>query len=66
MKRWRLLHKLTYVVGVALLGHVLLIPDIGPGALMITLGFVSRLPFARRWLSAAPERRAGAGLIPRT
>lgn len=44
MKNWRLLHKLTYVVAAALLAHVVLIGDVGPGALLITLGFVARVP----------------------
>ncbi len=52
MRRWRSLHKLTYVVAVALLGHVVLIGDIGPGAALIALGFVGRVPAVRKWLSA--------------
>jgi DMSO/TMAO reductase YedYZ heme-binding membrane subunit len=52
MRRWRLLHKLTYVVAVALVGHVLLIPDPGPGAAMIIAGFIARIPSVRRWLTA--------------
>lgn len=51
MQNWRLLHKLTYVVAIALLGHVILIGDLGPGALMIALGFVARLPAVRQRLS---------------
>lgn len=51
MKRWRLLHKLTYGVAFALLAHVILIGDIGPGAVLITLGFIARIPVVRRWLS---------------
>ena len=48
MRRWRLLHKLTYVVAVALLVHVLLVPEPGPGMLMILAGFVARIPAVRR------------------
>ena len=52
MRRWRLLHKLTYVIAAALLVHVALIPDFGPGALMIVLGFVARVPAVRRRLES--------------
>ena len=31
MRRWRLLHRLTYVVAVALVAHVLLAGELGPG-----------------------------------
>lgn len=55
MRRWRLLHKLTYVVAIALVGHVLLIPDIGPGAIMIMLGFAARTPRARAWLKGRAQ-----------
>ncbi len=51
MKRWRLLHKATYLVAVALLAHLLLIPDIGPGSVMIAGGFVLRIPAVRRRLT---------------
>ena len=51
MKRWRTLHKLTYAVAAALLIHVILIGDIGPGAALITLGFIGRIPAVRRWLT---------------
>ena len=59
MKRWRLLHRLTYVVAAALLAHVLLMPELGPGAVMITLGFVGRVPAVRRWLTEVSRRRRG-------
>lgn len=57
MKKWRLLHKLTYLVAAGLLAHVLLIPELGPGAIMITLGFISRIPPVRRWISRFADRR---------
>ena len=58
MKRWRALHKLTYIIAAALLTHVILIGDIGPGAVLITLGFIGRIPVVRRWLTTrAQERR---------
>jgi sulfoxide reductase heme-binding subunit YedZ len=57
MKRWRTLHKLTYVVAAALLAHVVLIGDIGPGAILITLGFIGRIPAVRRWLTTRTDRR---------
>ncbi len=52
MKRWRALHKLTYVVATALVLHVILVGDIGPGAGLITLGFIARIPALRRWSEA--------------
>jgi DMSO/TMAO reductase YedYZ heme-binding membrane subunit len=57
MRRWRSLHKLTYVVAAALLVHVILIGDIGPGAVLITLGFIARVPTVRNWLSSRADRR---------
>lgn len=57
MARWRLLHRLTYVIAAALLAHVILIGDIGPGSVMIAIGFMARIPAARRWLE---NRRGGA------
>ncbi len=60
MKRWRTLHKLTYIVAAALLGHVILIGDIGPGAVLITLGFIGRIPVVRRWLTNRVDRRRAA------
>ena len=57
MKNWRTLHRLTYLVAAALLAHVILIGDIGPGALLIVLGFIGRLPMVRRRLAARAERR---------
>ena len=51
MKNWRRLHKLTYLVAVALLTHVFLIGDIGPGAIMIALGLIARIPAVRRRLT---------------
>jgi DMSO/TMAO reductase YedYZ heme-binding membrane subunit len=57
MKRWRTLHKLTYVIAAALLVHVILIGDIGPGAVLITLGFIGRIPAVRRWLTSRSDKR---------
>lgn len=57
MRRWRLLHKLTYVVGAALLGHLVLLGEIDVGAILIGLGFVARLPVVSTWLQS---RRKGA------
>lgn len=54
MTNWRNLHKATYFVAAALLGHVILIGDIGPGAIFIALGFVARIPAARRALTKSP------------
>ncbi len=62
MKRWRTLHKLTYGVAAALLAHVILIGDIGPGAVLITLGFIGRLPAVRRWLTNRADHRREATL----
>ena len=60
LRRWRLLHRLTYVIAAALLGHVILIGDVGPGAVLITLGFVARIPAVRRWLATRSERPSSA------
>jgi len=60
MKNWRRLHKLTYLIGVALLTHVVLIGDIGPGAIMIALGLISRIPAIRRRLTLRASRRKEA------
>ncbi len=57
MSRWRTLHKLTYVVAAVLMGHVLLIGDIGPGFVLIMLGFIARTAPVRRWLSERGARR---------
>lgn len=58
MKRWRALHRLTYIIAIALLGHVVLIGDVGPGAVLITLGFIGRIPAVRQWLTnRAAQRR---------
>ena len=59
MKKWRLLHKGTYLVALALMAHVLLIPEIGPGFFLIAGGFVLRIPAVRRWLTRRDRRRAG-------
>lgn len=56
MRRWRLLHRLTYVVAVALVVHVLLIPDIGPDTVLLALGFTARVPAVRRRLQAKGQR----------
>ncbi|MGI9599068.1 MAG: hypothetical protein ACR2QK_23090 [Acidimicrobiales bacterium] len=52
MRRWRLLHRLTYLVAVALMAHVILVGDIGPGFVLIALGFLARIPAVRRRLVA--------------
>lgn len=71
MKRWRLLHKLTYLIAAGLLGHVILMGEIGPGAVMIALGFIARIPSVRKWIAnhgtKRKERRAierGTPAIP--
>jgi len=50
MRRWRSLHKLTYVVAVALVAHAVLIEEVVIGLLPILVGFVARVPQVRRWL----------------
>lgn len=57
MRRWRLLHKLTYVVAVALVAHVLMVPDAGPDTVLLALGFAARVPSIRRRLQARGRRR---------
>ena len=65
MRRWRLLHKLTYVIAAGLLWHVILMGEMGPGAVMIALGFLARLPASRRWLARrAIERKEHRTLGP--
>lgn len=51
MRRWRLLHKATYLVAVALLAHVVLMQEIALGAVLIVAGFAARLPAVRLRLS---------------
>lgn len=69
MKNWRRLHRLTYLVAVGLLVHVVLIGDIGPGAVMIAFGLIARIPMVRRRLSSratqARTRRFSDGLLLR-
>lgn len=50
MVRWRSLHRLTYVVAVALLAHSILMGEFGPGELAIVMGAVARTARVRRWL----------------
>ena len=57
MKRWRLLHRLTYLVALALMAHTLLMGEIGPGFVLIALGFITRLPGVKRWFTSAATRR---------
>lgn len=57
MRRWRVLHRLTYVIAVALIGHLILIPDAGPDLVLLTLGFVARVPPVRRRLVDRGARR---------
>lgn len=66
MSRWRLLHKLTYFVAAALLIHVVLIGDVGPGATLIALGFIARIPAVRRWLTSVADRRKHRGGAKKT
>ena len=69
MKNWRRLHKLTYLVAVGLLTHVILIGDIGPGAIMISLGLIARVPAIRRRLAErarlakTPQPQRARGVI---
>lgn len=61
MRRWRLLHKLTYVIAAALLGHLLMIGEFDLGSLLISFGFVARIPAIRRWLSARRTQGEAVG-----
>lgn len=56
MKNWRRLHKLTYPLAVGLLAHVILVGDIGPGAVMIALGLIARIPAIRRRIADRARR----------
>ncbi|MEM7337741.1 MAG: ferric reductase-like transmembrane domain-containing protein [Actinomycetota bacterium] len=51
MRRWQLLHKLTYLVAAALMLHVLFIGEVGVGFFMIAAGFIARIPAVRRRLT---------------
>ena len=57
LRRWKLLHKATYLVAVALVAHVVLIGDVGLGFVLITLGALARIPVIRRRLEAGGIRR---------
>ena len=58
MRRWQLLHRTTYVIAVALVAHVLLVPEeIGVSVGLIVLGFVLRIPPIRRRLAARASRK---------
>ncbi len=62
LRRWRRLHRLTYLVAGALVGHVVLLGDPDPGALLIATGFVARIPVVRRWIGRrgrTPDPRTG-------
>ena len=51
MRRWRLLHRLTYVIAVALMAHALLMGEIGPGFVLITSALIARIPAVKRRLT---------------
>jgi DMSO/TMAO reductase YedYZ heme-binding membrane subunit len=57
MRRWRLLHRLTYVIAVALVAHVVLIGEFGLGSLLIVVAAGLRIPAIRRRIVAFGERR---------
>lgn len=57
MRRWRLLHKLTYLIAVALLAHVIFVADIDVGSALIGIGFIARVPAVRRRLIERGRRR---------
>ena len=57
MRRWRILHKATYLIAAALMAHVVLIGDIGLGFVLISLGFLARIPAVRRRITARADRR---------
>lgn len=56
MRRWRLLHRATYAIAVALVAHLVLVGEGGPAQLVL-IGFVARLPVVRRRLEAIGHRR---------
>lgn len=61
MRRWRLLHRLTYVIAVLLVAHVALIGEVGFGSALIALGFIARIPAVRRRLGRRGSGRRGSG-----
>lgn len=60
MRRWRSLHRATYLVAAALMAHVLLIGDVGPGFVLIAAGFAARIPAVADWLSERGSQRQGS------
>ena len=57
MRNWRNLHKVTYLIAAALMAHVLLIGDIGPGFVLITLGLMTRILAIKRRITKLGARR---------
>ena len=51
MHRWRTLHRLTHLVAIALVAHVVLIGEFAIGAVLIALGAVARIPAVRARLT---------------
>lgn len=66
MRNWRLLHRLTYPTAIALIAHVVLLGDIGPGFFLITLALIARIPAIRRQLTARSARSDRAAGRPPT
>jgi DMSO/TMAO reductase YedYZ heme-binding membrane subunit len=48
MRRWRVLHKLTYVVATALVGHIVLMGEFGFGSAFIIFGFIVTVTLSGR------------------
>lgn len=57
MRNWRNLHKITYLIAAALVAHILLMGEIGPGFVLIALGFVTRTPAIKRRITDLGARR---------
>ncbi len=62
LRRWRRLHRATYLVAAALVAHVVLVGDVGLGFVLISLGTLARIPAVRRRLVNRGDRaRPGSG-----
>lgn len=67
MKNWRALHKLTYVIAIALVLHVVLIGEIGISGVVILAALLTRIPPISKAIESLGERvrngsRQGTGV----
>lgn len=60
IRNWRMLHKLTYLIAVALVAHVALIGEIGLTGALVAIALATRLPGCAEVIRRAGERRRNA------